>query len=142
MILFLIHPNVFARDGVKSTELQASKLQTKSGSKFLEFGDRFRHSLFVFKFFASLDDISVMAEKDEVPLVVEGGDLSTVKFGPSIKKTSEHSSKSVTKSGVEVVEDDLRAMTCFETMIRNFFTCLYTRELVMSCRAVGKMNVY
>lgn len=52
----------------------------------------------------------VKSEKDEVSLVVEGGDLSTHKLGVLWKESSKQPADAVAQTCAEVVEDHLRGV--------------------------------
>ena len=56
----------------------------------------------------ALEDVAVVTEEDEVALVVEGDDATTLEVGNLVQQTAEHAAHAVAQARVEVVEDHLR----------------------------------
>lgn len=56
------------------------------------------------------------AHKDEITLVVERHHLSALEFRYMREERLEHTTHSMTQSGIEVVEDDFRVVGCNNTM--------------------------
>ena len=100
--------------------------------------------------------------KNEITLVVECHHLSSFKLGYLRNQCLEHATNSVTKSGIEVVQDELRIMCCHDAFALDDDTCQFpdtipifitfiiayrclfgrciTTKLEVSCWTIGKMN--
>ena len=56
----------------------------------------------------ALENVAVVTEEDEVALVVECDDATTLEVGHLVQQTAEHAAHAVAQARVEVVEDHLR----------------------------------
>ena len=65
------------------------------------------------------------SEKDKVPLVVEGDDLSPTELRIVGEQSSKHSSNCVTQSGREVVQNHFWLMGGSSTMTLCVCVCVY-----------------
>jgi len=81
-----------------------------------------------------------MSEEDEISLIVEGHDSSSLEFGLLRNQSSKESGDSSTDNCVEVVQNELGIMVGNITVMVNFVVQLRGGDLESGSRTLGKMD--
>ena len=91
-------------------------------------------------FLCRIEDVAVLSEEDEVSLVVDGDDASTVEVWTVREERADESADGVSESGVEVVEDELRCVFRHGGVTVDLFGQDDAREFEECSGSIGEVN--